>query len=174
MKEFFDKNEERGMKLLYNFNLHTNLFSGLDKSPYSHYSDATGYTVSRMGEKRKFNIEIKQRNAILTNDGKVSGKTFQDNTVFIESHKYADLVLDLLRGYEPLYINFLLDGTVIIWNLNKLKTRPLSVKKYIKSEGYNGFEIASRQGLYLSDAVIYKDNKIIKKMGEEWKTVANS
>ena len=167
-KEFFDKNEENDMKLLYNFNLHTNLFSGLEQAEYSHYADATAYTISRLGEERKFNIEIKKRNAVLLKSGKVSGATFIDDTIIIESHKMCDLILDTLNGYEPLYINFLDNNVVIIYNLSKLTVRPTSMKKFIKSKAYESYEIASRQGLNLKDAAIYKDYKLIKKIGEEW------
>lgn len=169
-KNYFDTNESNDMKLLYDFNLHTNLFSGLNPSEYSHFSDATAYTISRLGEERKFNIEIKKRNAVLLKSGKVSGATFVDDNIIIESHKACDLLLDNINGYEPLYINFLDNNVVVIYNLNKLSIRPQSMKKFIKSNGYQGFEIASRQGLNIKDAAIYKDYKLVKRIGEEWKT----
>lgn len=169
-KNYFDTNESNDMKLLYDFNLHTNLFSGLNPSEYSHFSDATAYTISRLGEERKFNIEIKKRNAVLLKSGKVSGATFVDDNIIIESHKACDLLFDNINGYEPLYINFLDNNVVVIYNLNKLSIRPQSMKKFIKSSGYQGFEIASRQGLNIKDAAIYKDYKLVKRTGEEWKT----
>lgn len=169
-KNYFDTNESNDMKLLYDFNLHTNLFSGLNPSEYSHFSDATAYTISRLGEERKFNIEIKKRNAVLLKSGKVSGATFVDDNIIIESHKACDLLFDNINGYEPLYINFLDNNVVVIYNLNKLSIRPQSMKKFIKSNGYQGFEIASRQGLNIKDAAIYKDYKLVKRIGEEWKT----
>lgn len=169
-KNYFDTNESNDMKLLYDFNFHTNLFSGLNPSEYSHFSDATAYTISRLGEERKFNIEIKKRNAVLLKSGKVSGATFVDDNIIIESHKACDLLFDNINGYEPLYINFLDNNVVVIYNLNKLSIRPQSMKKFIKSNGYQGFEIASRQGLNIKDAAIYKDYKLVKRIGEEWKT----
>lgn len=169
-KNYFDTNECNDMKLLYDFNLHTNLFSGLNPSEYSHFSDATAYTISRLGEERKFNIEIKKRNAVLLKSGKVSGATFVDDNIIIESHKACDLLFDNINGYEPLYINFLDNNVVVIYNLNKLSIRPQSMKKFIKSNGYQGFEIASRQGLNINDAAIYKDYQLVKRIGEEWKT----
>lgn len=77
----------------------------------------------------------------------------------------------MIEGLTPLYINFLQDGYIIIFNLANLKKRPeKSTTKNIKSKGYNKFEMAKRQGLYLSDAAIYnKDFKLIKRAGEEWK-----
>ena len=39
----------------------------------------------------------------------------------------------------------------------------------IRSKGYNKFEVAKRQGLYLVDAAIYdKDYKLIKRSGEDF------
>jgi hypothetical protein len=38
----------------------------------------------------------------------------------------------------------------------------------IKSKGYKKFEVAKRQFLYLSDAAIYKNGKLIKRAGEEF------
>lgn len=169
-KEYFDKNEENDMKLLYEFNLHTNLFSGLKQADYSHFSDATAYTVSRLGEYRKYNIEIKKRNAVLLKNGKISGATFVDDTIIIESHKACDLMLDNINGYEPLYINFLNNNVVVIYNLNKLTVRPTSMKKFIKSKGYEGFELAFREGLHIKDAAIYKDYKLVNVLERNGKT----
>jgi len=169
-KDFFDYNEEHDINLLVDFNKKMKLFKGLQQAAYGDYKDATGFTITKLGEKRKFNIEIKKRNAVLLSSGKVSAETFVDDNVIIETHKMLDLLLDKIEGYEPIYINFLQDNVVIIYNLSKLTKRPKTMKKFIKSKGYQGFEIASRQGLYLVDAAIYKDNKLFKKVGEEWKS----
>lgn len=171
---YFETNEREDMKLLYDFNLHTNLFTNLSPLEKYNHADASAYTVTRLGEERKFNIELKRRNVVLLDNGQISGHSFIDNTIMIESHKYADLQLDSLSGYEPLYINFLENGVVIIYNLNKLSIRPQSMKKLIPSSGYRSFEIASRQGLYLKDACIYKNYHLIKRIGEEWKMQESS
>ena len=170
-KDFFDYNEEHDINLLIDFNKKMKLFKGLQQAAYGDFKDATGYTITKFGERRNFNIEIKKRNAVLLSSGVVSGETFVDNNIIIETHKMLDLLLDkMTEGYEPVYINFLDDNVVIVYNLWKLTKRPKTMKKFIKSKGYQGFEIASRQGLYLVDAAIYKDNKLIKKVGEEWKS----
>lgn len=172
MENYFETNEMEDLKRLYDFNLHTNLFSGLEATQRFDHADATAYTVTRLGEERKFKIELKQRNAVLLRSGKVSGKTFVDDTIIIESHKMCDLMLDKMDGYESLYINFLENGVVIIYNLNKLTKRPKSLKqKKILSKGYGAFEIGSRQGLYIYDACIYKDYKLVKRIGTKWKTL---
>ena len=70
---------------------------------------------------------------------------------------HEDMLLDYVTlDYVPLYINFLQDGHVIVFNLAKLKHRPETVCKYIKSKLYDGFELAKRQMLNMGDAYIYK------------------
>ena len=161
-KQYFDFNETTDYEKLIHFNQQTNIFSRLDQAPEKHYFDASGDT--RDG--RKCHIEMKARNAILTDDFTVSSSTFNSDDLFIEDHKYADNVLDAICfDSMPLYINFLMDGHTIIFHLLKLKRRP---KRYqnmiIESKGYGKMEIANRQGLYITDAAIYnKDGKLIHK-----------
>lgn len=168
-KEFFNKNEKRDYQLLEQFNKETNLFTELYQAPKKHYYDASGKT--RDG--RTVIIEIKNRNQVLLDDGRVSGcsssgKEYIEDTLFIENNKSMDILMDALHYNQvPLYVNFLQDGTVIIHNLLKLKRRP---KRYenmaIRSKGYQKMEIGMRQGLYIDDACIYKNNRLIKKCNE--------
>lgn len=172
-KKYFDENEINDWELLEAFNEKTHIFTGLKQSEYKHHTDGTGYTDSAFGT-RYFNIELKYRNLNLLDDGRISGATdkgeFIDNTIFIESHKAADMLLDCINGLEPIYINFLSDGHIVIFNLNKLTKRPMKTGTLnIRSKGYNKFEVAKRQGLYLKDAAIYnKDYKLIKRSGEDF------
>jgi hypothetical protein len=174
-QNFFDENERVDLKKLEEFNAKVKLFDYLEATPVKHHTDATGYSETKLGERRNFNIELKNRNLNLLDDGRISGctkegKPFMDNTIFIESHKAADLLFDYLYGLEGLYINFLLDGHVLIFNLNNLKKRPVKTATMnIRSKGYNKFEVAKRQGLYLVDAAIFdKDGKLIKKAGQDF------
>lgn len=175
-EEFFKDNEKNDLNRLQNFNNHTKLFDYIEPTTAKSCTDATGYTITKFGEKRKFNIELKNRNLNLLDDGRISGATskgeFIDDTIFIESHKVSSLLLDMIDGLEPLYINFLCDGKIAIFNLSKLTKRPRSSKYMnILSRGYGKFEMAKREGLYLVDAAIYDENyNLIKKAGEEWKT----
>lgn len=166
---YFETNEKQDFKMLLTFNNAAHIFSEVGATPQYHHCDATAQTVTKFGEVRKFNIELKRRNLTLGPDGTVMGEHFTADTIFIESHKACDLLMDNLMGYEPLYVNFLNDGIVMIFNLNKLTKRPKKEKKIIKSKGYNTMEVAARQGLYIKDAAIYKNNKLIKRCGEEWK-----
>lgn len=173
-KLYFEKNELNDWKLLEEFNNATGLFDELKQTDEKHYTDVTGYTTNKLGEKKYWNIELKYRNLNLMEDGRISGATakgdFFDDTIFIEGHKIADMLLDRINGLEPLYINFLQDGHTVIFNLSNLKKRPRKTKSMnIKSKGYGSFEIAKRQELYISDAAIYDKNyKLIKRAGEEF------
>ena len=173
-KKFFEESEKKCWELLEKFNNEYGVFNEIDKTEKMYHSDGTGYTVNKFGERRNFNIELKNRNQVLMENGVVSGETekgaYTADTIMIESHKVADLLFDRILGLEPLYINFLHDGSIIIFNLDKLTKRPYkSDSMNIKSKGYGKFEMAKRQYLYLIDAAIFKDGKIIKKAGEEWK-----
>ena len=170
---YFEENEKNDLKKLFELNEKAHIFSSITPSKEKHYTDATGYSADR-----QFNIELKNRNQILLKDGRISGcsqagKEYIDETIFIEDHKLSDMLLDwVCNGLEPLYINFLSNGWIIIYNLSKLTVRP---KKYlnmkINSKGYRSMEFANRQGLYLIDAAVYDDNyNLIKRCGEEWIT----
>lgn len=174
MENYFSENEKVDWCKLEEFNDKTHLFDHLEPTEVKYHTDGTGYTTNRLGETRYWNIELKNRNLNLLDDGRISGATdkgsFFDDTIFIESHKVADMLLDCINGLEPLYINFLADGKVIVHNLSKLTKRPKKTAKMnIKSKGYGKFEIAKRQGLYLVDAAIFdKDGTIIKRAGEDY------
>lgn len=173
-QKYFNENELNDWKKLEEFNNKTHVFTHLERTEEKYHTDGTGYTVNGLGEYRYWNIELKNRNLNLLDDGRISGATskgeFIDDTIFIESHKVADMLLDSINGLEPIYINFMADGKVVIHNLNKLTKRPKKTGNMtIKSQGYNKFEIAKRQGLYLVDAAIYdKDYNLIKKAGEDF------
>lgn len=179
-KYFFENSEEASWSNLVKFQEEYNVFTGIERTKEKWHCDSTGYTINKLGEMRKFNIEIKNRNQYLLDDGRISGCTekgrpYIDETIMIESHKVGENVLDYTVGLETLYMNFLLDGSVLIFNLLKLKKQPLlSETMNIRSRGYGKMEMAKRMFLYISDAAIYKDGKLIKKAGEEWKTQQNS
>lgn len=85
----------------------------------------------------------------------------------IEDYKFSGLMLQSIVNHRtPLYVNFLADGTVIIFNLNKLSAMPKMRITDIKSEGYDKMQYQERRYLLsIDDAVIYKDNILIKPMG---------
>lgn len=168
--KFIEENESKDWGMLQDFNKEQHYFKGLIQREKYSTSDASGSTI----DGRTFAIELKSRNQVLTNDGKISGetydgKTYTANTIFIEAHKLASLLCDyVVKGDEPLYVNFLKDGWTVLYNLAKLTTVPKKKHLTIKSKGYGRQEGEYRFELPLKDAAIFRNNKLFKKMGDEW------
>lgn len=162
MKDYFETNECTDYKLLEDFNDHTHMFDRIRRTKEGHHTDAVGYHTNKMGEKRTFNIELKKRNML--------PGTYP--TVFIEDYKLASMLIDYhIYNTEPLYINFLDDDYVVIFNLLKLKKEPEVEIKNIYSQGKDKMQQQERRyGLDLKDAVIYHHNNLVKPMGKKWKT----
>jgi hypothetical protein len=174
-KQYFEDSEKICDEKLIEFNEKTGFFHDLERIIGKEHRDFTGYTINKLGEKTRWNIELKNRKLILQDDGRISGCTskgnvYIDETLYIENHKITDLLLDRIIGFEPLYINFTLNGYTIVYNLAKLTKRPeKTIKKNIYSKGYEKMEDGRRQGLYLKDAAIFnKDGKLVKKSGEDF------
>jgi hypothetical protein len=157
---FADTNEKIGYEKLKDFNSFLNL-KNLNRMSTGHWTDASGTTQNG----KIANIELKNRNQKLIKQGdkylisgaSKNGQTYIEPSIIIESHKAGDLLFDyLIMGYTPLYINFLEDNIVVVYNLARLNKRP--TKKY--SRNYSGlrnsFEIADREELDLTDSYIYR------------------
>ena len=157
MKDYFETNEKNDLQLLYEFNYNTKLFQSIKPTEEKSQIDAIGKRKDR-----EFAIELKHR---FINLGKYQ-------TIMIEDYKLAGMMLEYTVNHrEPLYINFLADGTVVIFNLAKLKTMPKQRITNIKSEGYDKMQCQERRYLLsLDEAVIYKDNLLFKPMGVQCKT----
>lgn len=145
--EDFDTSEQTCWELLQDFIEHSDFkykIKEYGRKEKCKYVDATGLTTSN----QFLNMELKKRNK----------KIEQYSTLFAEGHKLADLYLDYFcLNKIPLYINFLEDGYVVIYNLTRLKHRHEADKKRGKwSQGYNSFEMSQSQKLDLKDAYIYK------------------
>ena len=153
---YFMENEKQDLQLLYEFNYQTKLFKWIMPTEPKSQIDAIA-----MKGGRNFAIEIKHRMI----------PVYKYKSIMIEDYKYCELLQEYqFNNREPLYINFLHDA-VVIFNLNKLKEKPKLRIMNIKSEGYDKVQYQERRYmLSLDDACIYKDNKLCKKMGEEWKT----
>lgn len=155
MTDYFKTNEKQDLQLLYEFNYANKLFTWVMPTEPKSQIDAIA-----MHSNRTFAIEIKHR--MIPVD--------RYKSIMIEDYKYLELMMEYqFNNREPLYINFLHDA-VVIFNLNKLKDKPKLRIMNIKSEGYDKVQYQERRYMLdLTDACIYKDNKLIKKMGEEWK-----
>ena len=140
-KEYGKTNEELDFEMLEHFNSLLKL-KDLGRTPELYHTDASGYSNNKY-----INIELKRRSVNLN--------TYK--TLYIEAHKAGDLLLDfVIEGKIPLYINFLQDGHVVVFNLAELKHRPEKIAKRIESKLYEGFELAKREELLITDAWIYK------------------
>ena len=136
-----------------NFKIHIKKYGRTEECDYV---DATGLTTSN----QFLNMELKRRYQTL-------GKY---DTLYAEGHKIADLYVDYFCDNKiPLYINFLNDNYVVIFNLIKLKRRHKAVKGRNWSQGYNAFEMTQSQRLDLKDAFIYKkENNKYKLIQKGW------
>lgn len=153
--------EDNGYAMLEEFN--ADVFGvELDRCPADHTCDASG--VTSIGEYVNFEIKIRKMKLLddnlsissTTNDG----RSYKCNDLYLESHKCGDLLLDYVcDGIEPIYINFLEDNTVVVYNVRKLNSRPKKVCKKIYSKLYDTMELSKRETLPLSDAWIYRKIK---------------
>lgn len=145
-EEDFDTSEQKCWELLQDFIENSDFKTKIKiygRKEKCDYVDATGMTTSN----QFLNMELKRRYHTL-------GKF---DTLYAEGHKVADLYVDYFcLNKIPLYINFLDDGYVVIYNLTRLKHRHEAVKGKNWSQGYKAFEMTQSQRLDLKDAYIYK------------------
>ena len=160
--DFADLCEKNGYERLKDFNSYLHL-KNLAKFEKGKYKDASGVTTTG----QLVNVEHKIRNqTILFDDNnnpylvgvaRETKRNYTAHTIYIEGHKAADLYFDYhALDFLPLYINYLNDGYVVVFNLTKLKYRPEKEHQRIWSELYQSFEIADREHLRLEDAWIYQ------------------
>ena len=154
---YFETNEKNDLQMLYEFNYVTKLFDSITPTKEKSQIDATAKRKNR-----EFSIEIKHRYINLE----------KYSSIMIEDYKLAELMLEYtVNNKEPLYVNFLADGHVLIFNLAKLSEKPRIRIQNIKSEGYDKMQCQERRYMLpIKDAVIFKDNNLIKPMGKECKT----
>lgn len=170
-RTFFEESEEKCYEKFVEWQNQTKFFNEFGRVPKCHWSDASGITEDDF----LFNIELKDRDQVLCRSGNISGctkvtnKTYKDNTIIIEGHKMADLLLDYINeGIIPLYMNFLHNDVVILYDLTKIKHPKKKRFTTIRSKGYGKMEADYRFELPLKDAAIFKAGKLVKKMGVEW------
>lgn len=165
-KEYINFNEVNDYDLLVGMGL----FYDLEKMPDGHYSDATGKTNFN-GKTIERNIELKHRNQVLMpslleiSGCTHNGKPYKDTTMMIEEHKYIHMLEGKHhQGQEPLYINFLQNGYVVIFNLRRMPKQNEKKKMSIYSKGLEKMENEDRLFLNLEYAAIYTiDGKLIRR-----------
>lgn len=153
---YFAESEQKCIELFRAFNDGKLHLEHTGATPEKYDFDASG--ITKDGE--KVSIELKRRNYHLSDDLKLvrddDGNSFDG--IFIESHKLLELWARYIAyGEITLYVNFLSDGKIALFNLGKI-TKFEKAKKKIQSKGYEGFEISTRVILSMDDAWIYDDN----------------
>lgn len=149
---YFKAKEDENIQKLSELNELKNWFKTIEPTPKGYEYDASGVT----SDGRAYNVELKTRDAILTETNTVSGSNFNDDTVIIESEKVGPLLWEYnINEAIPLYINFLTDGTVLIWNLASLKVRPKHECIVINNKGYGKMYKGYRDYLPVGTAIIY-------------------
>jgi hypothetical protein len=166
-KNFYTVEELKDWELLKLFNDKIKL-NNLGQTPKKWYFDASGYThLNQYTE-----IELKNRQGVLTDNPNIveftkkNKSTYTATTVYIEPQHYARMIDDFrYDGVVPLYINFLADGSVIVWNLATLKKKPeWKYVTHIWDEGKKEYKDEWRILLELEEAFIYDcNNNLIKK-----------
>lgn len=145
-KTYFNENEQNDLQLLYQFNEKAKVFDEIIPT-----KEKAQYDAICTHKNRQFAVELKNRNL----------KLDSFKTIMIEDYKYLELLLvKQFEGKEPLFINFLLDDTVLIFNLDKVKNKPNFKNIPIKSNGYEKEQMERRYYLDIKDAIVYKDCKL--------------
>ena len=151
-QEYFNESEDKCSRLFEQFTSNTNVFSQSERMPPKTPFDYSGVTI----DGRRCSIELKYRDLTLY-QGMIHGRKFYDDTLIIETHKYASLMLAYqCSGLTPLYINILEDGHVLIYNLLNLKRCKTIIKDKVRSVGYQAIEVGQRIGLYVEDFAKYR------------------
>ena len=157
-KTYIDKKEEEDFKKLTKLNEDILHLNSLGKTPQYHHTDASGLTK----DGRVINIELKQRTFDMD----------KYNTLYIDDYKACNMLMDFVAlNLIPIYVNFMADDTIIVFNLLRLHKRPKITKNRTYSKGKQAYEYSDRQELYIEDEYIYKKDKnnryrLIKKSGE--------
>lgn len=169
-KDFYTVEELKDWELLKLFNEKIKL-NNIGQTPKKWYYDASGYThLNQYTE-----IELKNRQGILTDNPNIveftkkNKSTYTASTVYIEPQHYGRMIDDYrFDNVVPLYVNFLSDGSIIVWNLATLKKKP--EWKYITKiwdEGKKKYKDEWRILLDINEAFIY-DNQynLVKRPNE--------
>lgn len=143
MTNYFKENETNDLQMLYEFNYNEKLFDSIKPA-----KEKCQYDCICTHKNRTFAVELKHRLINLEHY----------KTIMIEDYKFASMMLEwTINKREPLYINFLADGNVLIFNLAKLKTMPKQRITNINSKGYDKMQCQERRYLLdINDAIIYK------------------
>lgn len=148
--EYAITNEENDFNLLLQFNQKLKL-KELGRTPQKYPTDASGYTQ----DNKYVELELKRRF--------INIDAF--DTLFIEPYKLQCMTMD--KKMIPLYVNFLDNDIIVIFNLSKIKN-PKKTQHNIPSKLYERIKQSNRYELPIKQAWIYKKENntyVIKQRG---------
>ncbi len=154
----FDERERIGYEKLTMLNSIWQI-SELGQTPKYYPVDASGYTKTG----KTIVMENKDRT------GYTLSYFEEQGTMFVEGHKWAELLVESNMGHSPLYCNYTKDGYAIVFQVNDFKNIHLNSRRVpVNSRGYEqqrneGREFEYKFLLPMQDAWIYKldnENKV--------------
>ena len=157
-KNIFDERERIGFEKLSILNSIWQI-SELGQTPKYYPVDASGITKTG----KTIVMENKDRTGYTLKNKKKEG------TVFVEGHKWAELLVESNMEHSPLYCNYTKDGYAIVFQVDTLKSTHLDSKRvHVNSKGYEqqrneGREFEYKFKLPMQYAWIYKldeNNKV--------------
>lgn len=154
-KNIFDERERIGFEKLTMLNSIWNI-AEFGQTPKYYPVDASGITKTG----KTIVMENKDRTGYTLNYFETQG------TMFVEGHKWAELLVEANLEHSPLYCNYTKDGYAIVFQVDNFKTTHLKSKRVpVNSKGYEqqrneGKEFEYKFLLPMTCAWIYKlDNE---------------
>lgn len=152
--DYAKKNEDKDFMLLEDLFCNSKLGADLTEYGRTNEMDSTDATAQTKDNKI-LNMELKRRFADIN--------TYQ--SLMIEGHKYISLMKSMYTNKIPVYINFMNNGYVCIYNLLSLKEEPYEKKERVWSELYQAYEFETKLYLPIKGAWIYQ------KQGNKYKLI---
>ena len=150
-KNIFDERERIGFEKLSILNSIWQI-AELGQTPKYYSVDASGYTKNG----KVIVMENKDRT------GYTLSYFEKEGTMFVEGHKWADLLVEANLEHSPLYCNYTKDGYAIVFQVNDFKNIHLDSRRvHVNSKGYEqqrneGREFEYKFKLPMTGAWIYK------------------
>ena len=157
-ENIFDERERIGFEKLSMLNSIWNI-AQLGQTPKYYPVDASGITKTG----KTIVMENKDRTGYTLNYFETQG------TMFVEGHKWAELLVEANMEHSPLYCNYTKDGYAIVFQVDNFKDIHLKSKRVsVNSKGYEqqrneGREFEYKFLLPMTGAWIYKldnENKV--------------
>ena len=148
-RNFYRDKEKEDWIAMQSFNSLLSL-TQLGRTPVGTFYDVSGYTK----DGTMVEIELKGRNISL-ND--LNNNPVYSEGIIVEAEKISDMLFDSnIEGTIPLYINFLNDNHIVVFNFKRFKKRPQRKKIRIKNQGEGVNEKVTRYYLPLDEGIIYR------------------